>query len=93
MRKDTKLHIEAFHAGYQAGYENGKRDAVKEICQDCGNVFEAGRYTFLCPECRRRRQKETARRINLGEIGRKSRSAKIKSAKTDGKESGDAEIH
>lgn len=28
---------------------------AKEMCEDCGKVFEAGPYTFLCPDCRRKR--------------------------------------
>ena len=42
---------------------------AKEICQDCENVFEAGPYTFLCPECRKRRLSESAKRRNLNKLG------------------------
>jgi len=35
---------------------------TKEICQDCGKVFLAGKYTFLCPECRKRRVEEGKRK-------------------------------
>lgn len=30
--------------------------SAKEICEDCGKVFLAGKYQFLCPECRKKRQ-------------------------------------
>ena len=40
---------------------------AKEICEDCGRVFEAGPYSFFCPECRKRRiskaSSERAKRI------------------------------
>lgn len=46
MTKIPQPEIEAYHAGYQAGYENGKRDAVRhgywkedgdiQICSECG---------------------------------------------------------
>jgi len=32
----------------------------KEICADCEKVFLAGKYTFLCPECRKKRAKAAA---------------------------------
>jgi len=35
---------------------------AKEICEDCGKLFEAGKRAFLCPACRKKRQSETARR-------------------------------
>ena len=35
---------------------------AKEICEDCGRVYEAGPNSFLCPECRKRRQRLGARR-------------------------------
>lgn len=28
---------------------------AKEICQDCGKIFEGGPKAFLCPECRKKR--------------------------------------
>lgn len=28
---------------------------VKEICQDCGKVFEGGAHAFLCKKCRKKR--------------------------------------
>ncbi len=34
----------------------------KEICEDCGKVFEAGPKAFLCPPCRRRRLSEQAKK-------------------------------
>ena len=30
--------------------------SAKEICEDCGKVFLAGKYAFLCPECRKKKQ-------------------------------------
>lgn len=43
---------------------------AKEICEDCGKVFDAGPFTFYCKECRTRRLSEAAKRRNLGQIGR-----------------------
>lgn len=43
--------------------------SAKEMCEDCGKVFLAGKYAFLCPECRKKRQsnggKKSARRRKL----------------------------
>ena len=49
---------------------------AKEICQDCENVFEAGPYTFFCPECRKKRMSESAKRRNLNKIGNDAYSLK-----------------
>ena len=71
---------------YIRGHEGEKKDMAKEICQDCGKVFEAGRYSFICPECRKKMQSENAKRIDLGGLGRRARSAKIRGCLMDGKE-------
>lgn len=31
---------------------------TKEICQDCERVFLGGPKAFLCPECRKKRQRK-----------------------------------
>ena len=49
---------------------------AKEICEDCGKVYEAGRYTFLFPDCRKKRLSESAKRRKLNEIGNKAYSEK-----------------
>lgn len=49
---------------------------AKEMCQDCGKVYEAGPYSFLCPECRKRHISESAKRRNLGKLGREARKKK-----------------
>jgi len=36
---------------------------AKEMCQDCGKVFDGGPKAFFCPECRKRRQSESQRRM------------------------------
>ena len=50
---------------------------AKEICEDCGRVFEAGPYSFFCPECRKRRiskaSSERAKRIGLSRMGVEAR--------------------
>lgn len=43
---------------------------TKEICEDCGKVFDAGPFTCYCKACRTRRLSEAAKRRNLGQIGR-----------------------
>lgn len=30
----------------------------KELCADCGAVYEGGPHTFLCPKCKRRHQEK-----------------------------------
>ena len=42
---------------------------AKEICTDCGNIFDAGPYSFLCKSCRRIRLSETAKARNLNKLG------------------------
>lgn len=42
---------------------------AKEICLDCEKVFEAGPFTFICPECGKKRRSELAKRRNLNKIG------------------------
>lgn len=51
-------------------------NTAKEICQDCGKVFDAGPHAFLCPKCRKRRQSENAKKIDLGGLGRQARGAR-----------------
>lgn len=46
---------------------------VKDICQDCGKVYNAGRYSFFCPKCRKRRKSQNAKRINLSISGQMAR--------------------
>lgn len=49
MTKIPQPEIEAYHAGYQAGYENGKRDAVKH-----GEWVEdsmIGEGVYRCTNC------------------------------------------
>lgn len=42
---------------------------AKEICEDCGRVFEAGPSAFICPTCRKRRLSESAKKRNLSKLG------------------------
>lgn len=49
---------------------------AKEICEDCGSVFEAGPDAFLCLKCRKRRASESAKRIKLSQLGIKARKEK-----------------
>ena len=44
---------------------------IKEICQDCGNVFMAGPYTFFCPECRKKRVEDGKRKARLRKLEQK----------------------
>ena len=49
---------------------------TKEICQDCGEVYEAGPHSFLCPQCRKRHISESAKKRNLSKLGRDARTKK-----------------
>ncbi len=44
------------------------------ICCDCEQTYKGGPNTYFCPECRRRRLSESAKRRNLGKIGREAYS-------------------
>lgn len=46
---------------------------AKEICEDCGKVFEAGPKAFLCPSCRKRRLSNAAKARGLNRIGTNAR--------------------
>ena len=48
----------------------------KEICEDCGKLFIGGANAYFCPECRIRRQRESAKRRNLSQIGINARKKK-----------------
>ena len=49
---------------------------AKEVCEDCGKVFEAGPKAFFCPACRKRRMSEAAKRRGLNKVGYEARSRK-----------------
>lgn len=38
---------------------------AKEICQDCGRIFEGGPHAFLCPECRKKRVEAGKKKAGL----------------------------
>ena len=78
MTKSQDPAIEAYHAGYQAGYENGKRDAVRH-----GYWIRLNRKSFStcdsfwqCSECRHENARRTDYCPHCG-------------AEMDGKESGE----
>lgn len=42
----------------------------KEICQDCGMVFEPkSNRAFICPKCHRKRLSRYAKERNLNKLG------------------------
>ena len=49
---------------------------AKEICQECGTVFEAGPFARFCESCRKRRLSETAKARGLNRIGGSAYAAK-----------------
>lgn len=50
---------------------------IKVICEDCSTVFEAKVSAFLCPDCRKRRYSEAAKRRNLSELGHEGYRRKL----------------
>lgn len=43
---------------------------AKEICEDCGNVFEPkSNRGFICPDCHRKRLSQYAKERKLNKIG------------------------
>lgn len=51
---------------------------TKEICVDCDKVFYGGKKSFFCPDCRKRRLSEAAKKRNLNKIGNAAYSKKCK---------------
>ena len=48
---------------------------AKEICEDCGKVFEPkSNRGFICPECHKKRLSRCAKVRNLSKIGREAYS-------------------
>ncbi len=39
------------------------------ICEDCEKVFYGGPYSYICPECRKKRLSATAKKRNLNKLG------------------------
>lgn len=46
---------------------------TKEICEDCGKLFMAGKDAYLCPKCRKNRLSEYAKHRKLSELGTAAR--------------------
>lgn len=53
---------------------------VKEMCCECGKVFNAGPNAFLCQKCRKRRLSEQAKARGLSKIGHEAKSKKRREA-------------
>ena len=51
---------------------------TKEICEDCGKLFVAGPDAYLCPECRKKRLSEYAKRRKAERIRRGSQMGEEK---------------
>jgi predicted nucleic acid-binding Zn-ribbon protein len=67
--------------------EKGKKMA-KEICADCGKVFDGGAHQFFCLDCRKRRLSESAKARNLNKLGNDAYSeqqARRKAERREGK--------
>ena len=44
------------------------KEAAPIVCERCEKVF-MGKYAFICPECRKRASRESAKRRNLNKLG------------------------
>lgn len=53
----------------------GVCNMAKEICEDCGKLFET-KNGFYCPECRKKRTSAAAKRNNLNQLGINARLGK-----------------
>jgi hypothetical protein len=58
---------------------------TKEICQECGKVFQAGPNAFFCPECRKEKQRAAVRRARLKEKIKKNERLTMEAMKCRGK--------
>lgn len=54
-------------------YENGKAPV---ICEDCEKVFYGGVNAYICPQCRKKRASENAKRRGLSALGREAQRKK-----------------
>ena len=44
------------------------KEAAPIVCERCEKVF-MGKYAFICPECRIKASRESAKRRNLNKLG------------------------
>lgn len=58
---------------------------TKEICQECGKVFQAGPNAFFCQECRKEKQRAAVRRARLKEKIKKNERLAMEAMKCGGK--------
>ena len=56
---------------------------AKELCEDCGKVFDGGPTAFFCPECKKKRLSRAAKERNLNKLGNAAYSNRQK-RKIDG---------
>lgn len=59
-------------------------EKAKEICEDCGKVFDGGPYSYFCPDCRRKRLRESAKRRGLNKIGNEAYSKQCEILRKEG---------
>jgi predicted RNA-binding Zn-ribbon protein involved in translation (DUF1610 family) len=48
-------------------------DLAKEMCQECGKTFLGGKNAFICPDCRKIRLSEAAKKRQLSKLGNEAR--------------------
>ena len=56
---------------------------VKEICERCGKVYEAGPHAHYCKECRKEIFRAAAKQRNLSAMGHAARKEKANERKND----------
>lgn len=56
---------------------------VKEICERCGKVYEAGPNTHYCKECRKEICRAAEKQRNLSAMGNAARKEKANERKND----------
>lgn len=56
------------------------------ICEDCGKVFDGGPYAYFCPDCRRKKLSESAKRRGLNKIGNDAYSKQCAVRRKEGAE-------
>lgn len=49
---------------------------TKGWCVECGKVYNETPHSFLCPECRKKKASERARKNALSALGNATRKAK-----------------